>query len=447
MKRSLWIVIVVGIVLGATGLRAAEPLKATITGVDGFVQVRDAEDGPWKKAAVGMVIGEGAEFRTGPKSAVRFEIPPDQTISLDRLGTVKLMEAVRGADKVKTDLGMRYGRVRYDIEAAGLAHDSTIHSPGATLAVRGTKVSLYDQPPFTPQAISLTGVARFRNSKNRIVKVGGEGKASVNSDQSSVAENNFGSTSIHSESLQQVEQQYRELSFLASHKGRTLGNVGASNVAVTDAELPHLLSGNLDFVLRWSGPHNTFSDLNILVTTPLGETFGNAPFLLSLFPNNPQFAQFLKDRIPSTTKSGGSVGLNSIGPEGIEIASFGKTYPTGVYVVSAYNFLPPDPSHSTGTGVKVPFTIDVFQNGQRQSLIINLNDVLHNEAQPQFGLQYQDSIAIGEIGSTAVQIQPSDTGGGTTTGGNHPAAAVAAKRLAARDPAPQHQTPPPHVRR
>ena len=33
-----------------------------------------------------------------------------------------------------------------------------IRSPSSVLALRGTKVSLYDQPPFTPRATSLTGL-------------------------------------------------------------------------------------------------------------------------------------------------------------------------------------------------------------------------------------------------------------------------------------------------
>src|SRR5262245_52114151 len=76
--------------------RASEgqTLRATITGVEGIVQVREDEDRPWVAARKGMVVGEGAEFRTGPRSAVQFSIPPDQTITLDRLGIVKLVQAV-----------------------------------------------------------------------------------------------------------------------------------------------------------------------------------------------------------------------------------------------------------------------------------------------------------------------------------------------------------------
>ena len=400
----------------------AQSLNATITGVEGIVQVRDNDDAPWKPAKIGMVIGEGAEFRTGPKSAVRFEIPPDQTVTLDRLGTVKLIDAIKISGTIKTDLGMKYGRVRYDIEAAGLGHDSTIHSPGATLAVRGTKVSLYDQPPFKPQAVSLTGVARFKNSKNQSVKLGGDGKATIDADQSSVAQNNLGSTTMHSESIQQADQQARDLAYLSSHQGRTLGNVAASNVPVTDSQLPGLISGNLDFVLRWSGPQGTYTDLNIVVRTPLGETFGNPPFLLSIFPDNAKWQEFLKDKLPPTTPSGGAVGLNSIGPEGIEIASFGKTFPAGIYVVSAYNFLPPDEQHTPGTGAKIPFKIEVFLHGVRQPLIINFDQALAGTQAPKFGYVFRDKIAVGEMGSTAVQI------GGSTTGGNTAARAVASSK-------------------
>src|SRR4051812_47959994 len=81
-----------------------EHLKATITGVEGKLAfVRLNENAEWQEAKVGMEVGENAEFKTGPKSAVRFTIPPDQTITLDRLGTVKLLQAIdeRGENKTK----------------------------------------------------------------------------------------------------------------------------------------------------------------------------------------------------------------------------------------------------------------------------------------------------------------------------------------------------------
>ncbi|MBL4702542.1 MAG: FecR domain-containing protein [Phycisphaeraceae bacterium] len=123
---------------------ADQKLTAVVTGVRGMVQIRLSEDAPWQKAKNGMELTQGAEFRTGPRSAVQFKIPPDQTITLDRLGTIKLLTAVAENNKIKTDLGMTYGRTRYDIRKAGFEHESTIRSPSATLSVRGTRVGIQD---------------------------------------------------------------------------------------------------------------------------------------------------------------------------------------------------------------------------------------------------------------------------------------------------------------
>src|SRR4051812_32649686 len=289
LTRQTWIVLgclLISTITNAQQSRPAEAtaLTATITGVEGIVQVRQNEDAPWQKAAVGMKLSEGAEFRTGTKSAVRFEIPPDQTITLDRLGTVKLIEAIAKQESVKTDLGMKYGRVRYDVEAAGLAHDSTIHSPGSALAVRGTRVSLYDQPPFAPQATSLTGRATFRNLRREMVAFGGKAKTTVKSEDTTPAQSALVESILQLPDFQHNEQQIRELRFLFSQGGAIFGNVATSTVPVRNADLPSLLGGRLDFVLRWDQPQA--SDLNLFVRTPLAETFGNPPFILSLFPGN-----------------------------------------------------------------------------------------------------------------------------------------------------------------
>src|SRR5688572_15933960 len=162
-----------------------EKLIATVTGVEGLVQVRENEDAPWQRATVGQQVGENAEFRTGPRSAVRFVIPPDHTITLDRLGTVKVLQAVNDNGVIRTQMGMKYGRTRYDIEAGGREHESTITSPSNTLAVRGTQFSAYDQRPFPAQGVSLQGRVQFRDFKKRVnfgsarAAAGGRGKSKI----------------------------------------------------------------------------------------------------------------------------------------------------------------------------------------------------------------------------------------------------------------------------
>src|SRR5438270_3811914 len=66
---------------------------------------------------------------------------PYTTLFRSRLGTVKVLQALRDGDKLKTDMLMKYGRTKYSVEAAGLEHESTIASPSGTLAVRPDRKS------------------------------------------------------------------------------------------------------------------------------------------------------------------------------------------------------------------------------------------------------------------------------------------------------------------
>ena len=132
-------------------------MPVVITQVHGLVQYRDDETLPWHIATPQAHISQGAELRTGPHSSVTCVIAPDQIFTLDRLGTVRVEEAAKHGSKISTDLLMKYGRTRYEIEAAGLEHEAKISSPSSTLAVRGTVVSLYDQPPLQARGHQLHG--------------------------------------------------------------------------------------------------------------------------------------------------------------------------------------------------------------------------------------------------------------------------------------------------
>ncbi len=120
-------------------------VTVTVVSVTGMVQARVAADKPWKPAKVGMKLPQGAEFRTGLRSQVVIVIPPNQKVALDRLGVIKVLQVIRLRGKIKTDIGMKYGRAVYNVEAAGKEHESTIHVPGATLAVRGSTVGVTSQ--------------------------------------------------------------------------------------------------------------------------------------------------------------------------------------------------------------------------------------------------------------------------------------------------------------
>jgi hypothetical protein len=183
----------------ATRGTGAAPFKFVISEVRGLVQVRQLETDHWQAAKVGADWEEGAEFRTGPRSLVRFLLPPDQEVTLDRLGLVKVLRAELTGNKAQTDLGMKYGRVQYDVEQSGLRHEATIHSPGATLAVTGTKqMGLYDQGFYATQAYARQPVV-FRNIQGRLVRFGqqGGGLAKVSGEHSSAAEDELSQSVIN----------------------------------------------------------------------------------------------------------------------------------------------------------------------------------------------------------------------------------------------------------
>jgi hypothetical protein len=339
---------------GAATSPAVEGLKATVTGVEGVVQVRTAEDQPWQKATVGMVLDQNAEFRTGPRSAVRFTIPPDQTITLDRLGTVKVLQAVNENGKIKTNLGMRYGRTRYDIEAAGREHESTISSPSSTLAVRGTKVSLYDQRPFRSQAVSLTGRAEFRDARKRIRFGGpGAGKLKVNEDAGSAAEASLQEAFVDpGAALARSDAEQNLIADLLS-RGATISYdyekgikvIRGGTHPVTDAELIPVLPGQLNFVLRWEGN----ADLNLAVLSPTPEGV-QGDQRLAVYPIGGA----------NVLRNGGRTDFDHRGGPngGMEIAFWPGPFPSGTYQIGSQHM----------SGANTPATVDVFQGGRRLTI-------------------------------------------------------------------------------
>ena len=167
----------------ATVDASEESLIATIVEVERTVRVRNAEDQPWKPAEVGMRLTQGAEFRTGLRSYVKFVIQPDQIVALDRLGTIKILQAIRDAEqKVTTNLGMKYGRTRTDVRAAGIEHEVTITSPSATLAIRGTDAQIQDGDGFLPSVSSIQGqiLATASGFRARAISMGGNIKSTIN---------------------------------------------------------------------------------------------------------------------------------------------------------------------------------------------------------------------------------------------------------------------------
>jgi hypothetical protein len=342
--------------------QGATSLEVTVAEVTGNVQVRTDEKQPWQAAKVGMVVNEGAEFRTGPRSSVRCTIPPDQAFTLDRLGTVKVLQALKDGNKLKTDMLMKYGRTKYSVEAAGLEHEGTISAPGATLAVRGTVMSLYDQPPFAPEAVSYTGQVRYRDVRRQLSlgSKNGNNKRTLDSNRDSVADTALNNAVIdprYAGARTATERAYIESEVA---RGGVVSFDPLANITVirdatpirSDAQLAQSLPGQLNFVARWFGP----ADINLEVFAQFGDptsilfsgkTFEPTEFLYPGYGLN-------------HTKSGGTIAAdNRGGPNGgTEIAFWNKAPKEAVYGLAAL--------HISGQPVEVK--LNAFLNGQKQSL-------------------------------------------------------------------------------
>ena len=316
------------------------------------------EQSPWKAAIKGIELGEQSELRTGPNGAIQLRIEPDQTIAIDRLTTVRLLRIFREGKKAATDIGIKYGRTRYDLEGGGLEHQSTLRSPNATLAVRGTRVSLFDQPPFTPQAVSLTGRAQFQALHRQAVAFGaaGQGKTVITTEDYNPAELALRGSTIDptlqgaraQSEVPLVENLISRGATVTLDRTSGLRIIRGGTVPRTDAELVPFLPGQLSIVLRWTGNTN----LDLAVSTPDTPATPGGEFIYPVAGL-------------ATSKSGGRTAFDHQGGPngGIEVVFFKKIPATGIYSIAGPNL------------GKVPAvaTIDAFYNGKRVDLFDGLN--------------------------------------------------------------------------
>jgi FecR protein len=164
-------------------------LPIRVIEVVGIVRYRKA-NGELLPVTVGMELQEGYELQTASKSRVRYAIPPDQVITIDRFSSSRVLTArAIGPAEVKTNVDLEYGRLKYQVQESGVKHDTTVRSPNATLAVRGTKdMLLYDQAPYATVAYATQPVD-FRNLRGQRVRFGQTGRqARVRGDKQGAGE-------------------------------------------------------------------------------------------------------------------------------------------------------------------------------------------------------------------------------------------------------------------
>jgi hypothetical protein len=339
-----------------------DAMPVVITDVHGLVQYRDDETQPWHIAAAQMRISEGAELRTGPHSSVTCVIPPDQTFTLDRLGTVRVDEAAKHGNKITTDLIMKYGRTHYEIEAAGLEHEAKISSPSSTLAVRGTVVSLFDQPPFKPEAVSYTGRAQFSYLGNTVYVGQKHGKVTKivagadGASQTGVSDTVVDPADSAARSASDAALIATEVSrgAVLSYDSFAQIPVITNSTPLNNTELPSNLPGTLDFVLRWTGNANLDLEVAVDKGQPLSLLQGTGSKGTELL--FPGFGY-------QNSVSGGHIPYdNRGGPNGgEEFAYWSGSFPAGIYGIVAQDV----------SGSAANATLNVYEDGKPLTMFTN----------------------------------------------------------------------------
>jgi hypothetical protein len=317
----------------------AGPLQVHVTAVQGGAQYRPGSDGKWETVTAGLDLIEGVEFRTGPKGAIQFTVGTDQVYRVDRLTVVKVLRASLLPDgTIKTDVGMTYGRVSKDVDVASRPHQDTIVSPSSTLAVRGTRVSLYDQPPYAPEAVSLTGAAIFRNLRGELVSFGakGGGVAKVNGDSTNAAQFQLQSIPVDPEGAF-AGRTTAEKNLLASLSGLSgtqlgvfqnvqeliAGQTFVSRFTSVVGSLPAV--GEVEFPMIWFSNVNG-SEVNLVVTSPLGGSDFVSPTHQLSSPSGGFFVN---------TGGDSNIATGTFGQEEADFGNInGGKYPTGNYTIT-----------------------------------------------------------------------------------------------------------------
>jgi hypothetical protein len=332
---------------GATGA-----LVATVEKIQGNAQYRKDETSKWEKLEIGMKLAENAWVRTGPKDAIVLSVPPDVNIGVSRLTTATILKAYNDRGKVKVDIGMKVGNTRLDIAGAGVEHEASIRSPYSNLAIRGTSVSLSDQRPYLPEAVSLTGRAVFTPLRRQAMAFGnkGAGKTVVRQDSSSPAQFALGQAFVDP-SIDNARTASEEalLTSLVS-RGAVISYDQDAGIRVvrgggrpSDSQIPGILPGLLSFVVRWDGPAN----LDLALSTP-NFADGHSEFIYPIGG---------LDR----SKSGGVTPFDHRGGKGggIEVVYWpGNTFTGGTYAMSVQRV----------SGPPVTATLQAFLRGQPLNL-------------------------------------------------------------------------------
>lgn len=119
-----------------TGVAVAQS-RATVESATGTVEFR-SPGGSWRPVEVGQSIDRGTTISTGFNSRAQLRLA-NSVVEVAPLTRMTLEELLQTSDTVSTDLFVRVGRVRANVQTTeGLENNFRVRSATATASVRGT---------------------------------------------------------------------------------------------------------------------------------------------------------------------------------------------------------------------------------------------------------------------------------------------------------------------
>ena len=284
--------------------------EIVITDVRGLVQVRPDDQAPWAVAQAGQAVPIGGEFRTGPRSSVSFAIGSEQAVTLERLGVVKILQAIQGADgKARTEVGMKYGRSVMQVEEGGLEHESTIRTPSAVLAIRGSR-GFVQEYRHSLLAGADTGDVSWTNSNLRGKQLKLPPGSNHTGESTSTASNNANTGTFNPLGGSSTPDEVALFSnnpngFFAGASNGATGNRGNDTAPEVFENFFEPIPGALAFELQWISADSPtgFVDIEFSVIDPLSRETGsfNGDFTQTM----PDAGTLGHDNFPNESNPGG----------------------------------------------------------------------------------------------------------------------------------------------
>ena len=367
--RPLATAVLAALLAGAGGFRSQDTQPApaedrpaavansvVVTSVEGKARARADADAEWQIIKVGLQLPQGAEIQTGPTGRVVCSVPPGREFVVDRMSKVTVLEAAQAGNSLKTDLLMEYGRTDLRVQKAGLEQDARIRTPGATASVRGTELSVYNQPPFAPELRTYTGVVDYRFAKRQLtVAKGGRSSGGRGAAETALLASVVDPAAANARTNADAALIANEVSrgaVLTYDPDIQLNEIRGGAGPQTDTALVNSLPGRLNFVIRWD--QNV--DVDLFVTVQPGDQLEN----ISTGTFNPQTFLYPGFGL-QTSPTGGQIPYNHRGGPngGQEICFWPDKFPTAIYGFSAL-------SNSSTDSVDVRF--NAFLDGEKISL-------------------------------------------------------------------------------